>query len=568
MTSSRRNQPATRAVVAGLATAALAVGLLSGPAAGAPPSPAAPPSTGRTLHPGTPQSAGLVPQWINRMQADVASYLQPSPTRPLYAGAVVLAAHDATVVARRAFGHNLRYASGDGTELPRDQWVATREDSIFDLASVSKLFTSIVAVQQVEKGRLDLDATVASYIPAFAENGKQDVTVRQLLTHTSGLPAWLPLYSAYDTVEERYQATYTVKPTAAPGARYLYSDLNLITLGKIVEQLAGRTLDTVVADGITRPLGMRDTGYNPSAAVLDRIAATEYQPSTGRGVIRGSVHDENAWSLGGVAGHAGVFSTADDLAVLAQTLLNHGRYGKARILSPASVDSLFHNENAAFPGNSHGLGFELDQRWYMDALSSPMTAGHTGYTGTSLVLDPLSNSFVILLTNRVHPSRDWGSNNPARRAVAHDLGMSMPVRPRRGPTAWFSGDGDARTATLDLPVAATDPSARIGFDLFVDTESTDPVSLEVSRDNGATWTELRRWSGFTGRKWQHVQAPLGALNGQVVVRWRYSTDALYQGRGVYVDAVHIDGNGGRLFDGERRGDEGLFQPHGFTESRV
>ena len=150
-------------------------------------------------------------------------------------------------------------------------------------------------------------------------------------------------------------------------------------------------------------------------------------------MVRGSVHDENAWSLNGVAGHAGVFSTADDLAVLAQTIINGGAYGGTRILSEDSVDALLHNENAAFPGNSHGLGFELDQMWYMDGLSGPETAGHTGYTGTSIVIDRASRSFVILLTNRVHPSRSWGSNNPARRAVARDMALATPGAAAGGP---------------------------------------------------------------------------------------------------------------------------------------
>ena len=199
---------------------------------------------------------------------------------------------------------------------------------------------------------------------------------------------------------------------------------------------------------------MTDTMFNPPARLVDRIAATEAQPWAGRPMIRGEVHDENAWSLGGVAGHAGLFSTAHDLAVLARTLLNGGRYGHARILEADTVRAMLVNENAEFPGDSHGLGFELDQRWYMDGLSTPVTFGHTGFTGTSVVIDPLSDSFVILLTNRVHPTRDWGSNNPARRAVARDLARAIAVRPlegddglvlrgRRRPHGHPDGAGDA-----------------------------------------------------------------------------------------------------------------------------
>ena len=308
-----------------------------------------------------------------------------------------------------------------------------RTDTIFDLASVSKLFTSIALVQQVEAGRIDLDRTVASYIPAFAANGKQAVTVRQLLTHTSGFPAWLPLWSSQPTPEARIQAVYDAKLANPPGSTYLYSDLNMITAGKLVELATGKPLDQVVHDRITGPLGMRDTGYNPPASELDRIAATEYQTAPPRGMVRGSVHDENAWALNGVAGHAGVFSTADDLAVLAQTIINGGSYGDARILSEDSVDALLHNENAAFPGNSHGLGFELDQRWYMDGLSAPRRPVTPGTPAPRSSSTGRARSFVILLTNRVHPSRNWGSNNPARRAVARDMALRPPGAAAGGP---------------------------------------------------------------------------------------------------------------------------------------
>lgn len=519
-----------------------------------------------TLRDGTPRQAGLVPGPVAQMATDLRAFLAPSPTKPLYAGGVVLAGHNGYVVQRAAAGYALRYADGNGTELPQDQWVPARTDTIFDLASVSKLFTSIALVQQVEAGRIDLDRTVASYIPAFAANGKDAVTVRQLLTHTSGFPAWLPLWSSQPTPEARIQAVYDAKLSNAPGTAYVYSDLNMITAGKLVELVTGKTLDRVVNDRITGPLRMRDTGYNPPASELDRIAATEYQTSPARGMVRGSVHDENAWSLGGVAGHAGVFSTADDLAVLAQTIVNGGSYGKARILSRASVDALLDNENEEFPANSHGLGFELDQRWYMDGLSSPTTAGHTGYTGTSLVIDRESRSFVILLTNRVYPSRSWGSNNPARRAVARDMAMAIPVKPKHGPTAWFSGVGDARTATLTMPVRLRGDSSRLRFDLWYDTERTDVVVLESSSDGGGTWQELDRWSGWSGKEWRRESVDLGTLTGDVQLRWRYTSDALYQGRGVYVDGVTVTSERKIVFNDSRRPDADSVVTSGWNAS--
>src|SRR5690606_31106535 len=178
---------------------------------------------------------------------------------------------------KEATGWALRYADGEGTELPADERLPMRTDTIFDMASVSKLFTSIVVMQLVEAGKVELDAPVARYVPEFAENGKEAVTVRQLLTHTSGLPAWLPLWSQYPDVPSRLRAALTAEPVAEPGTAYEYSDLNLIALGVLAERVSGKPLDDLVADGITGPLGMRDTGYNPSPTLRDRIAATEYQ---------------------------------------------------------------------------------------------------------------------------------------------------------------------------------------------------------------------------------------------------------------------------------------------------
>jgi hypothetical protein len=325
---------------------------------------------------------------------------------------------------------------------------------------------------------------------------------------------------------------------------------------------------------------MTDTGYNPAQSLRARIAATEYEhvppAQVDRGLVWGQVHDENAWALGGVAGHAGVFSTAHDLAVLSQALLNGGRYGRARILGADGVRLLFTDFNQAFPEDSHGLGFELDQRWYMDGLSSPVTAGHTGYTGTSLVIDPLSHSFAILLTNRVHPSRTWGSVNPARRAVARDLARAIRVRPAEGRDAWFSQTADNTTATLTLPVPSG--AATVSFDLWYDTEETDVAALEASADgqswspvpltlrSGAyTWSVPGAVSGFAGRRWARAEAALPA--GTSRLRWRYTTDPLNEGRGVYVDGVRIrDTDHAIVFDGERPHDAALFQPDGWIRT--
>src|SRR5262249_20322057 len=240
--------------------------------------------------------------------------------------------------------------------------VTMNADTMFDLASLSKLFTSIAVMQLCEQGKIDLDAPVARYLPDFAQNGKQDVRVRHLLAHTSGLPAHVPLWKDYATREARIAAVLAQKPQAPPGSRYVYSDLGLITAGLMVEKVSGQPLDAYVAQHITGPLGMKNTMYRPPVSLRSRIAATEYQPE--RGLVWGTVHDENSWSLGGVAGHAGVFSTAADLATLAQTILDGG----SPILSPASLREMERNQNPGIPDGARGLGFDLDSTFFMGLL--------------------------------------------------------------------------------------------------------------------------------------------------------------------------------------------------------
>jgi CubicO group peptidase (beta-lactamase class C family) len=535
---------------------------------------------GRTLHYGSAASAGLLPDHVAAMAKDAAAYetALPGAAHPLYPGAVVLAGRNGTIVQHSASGYALRYADDTPTELPQDQWIPMRNDTIFDLASMSKLFTTIVALQEVERGKINLDATAASYLPGFEQNGKGTITLRQLLTHVSGLRPDLPFYN-YTGRAAQEQALYAEKLQNPVGAAYVYSDLNLITMQFVLEKVTGKTLDVLVRDGITKPLGLKDTGYNPPASKKPRIAATEYEhtpyAALNRGLVWGEVHDENSYALGGVAGHAGVFSTAHDIATLAQMILDGGRYGHTRVLRESSVRQIFTNYNQNFPSNSHGIGFELNQRFYMGALSSPVTAGHTGYTGTDIVIDPLSRSFSILLTNRVHPSRNWGSITPARGAVVGDLARAIPVRPASGRTAWFSQTRDKSTATLTAPVTG---ATKLSFDLWYDTEETDLGVLETSAD-GTTWTPVPfslkagrgEWtsngtfSGFEGRQWARAAATLPA--GTTQVRWRYTTDPVYEGRGVYVDGVRAtNGSGHTVFDGERTADAARFVADGWVVS--
>jgi hypothetical protein len=322
----------------------------------------------------------------------------------------------------------------------------------------------------------------------------------------------------------------------------------------------------VVRSGITEPLRMVDTGYNPPTSKLDRIAATEYQVTPPRGMVRGQVHDENAWSLGGVAGHAGVFSTASDMAILAQAIMNGGIYAGRRVLRKDSVQAMLTDYNGAFPGNAHGLGFELDQLFYMGGLSSPATAGHTGYTGTTLVVDLRSRSIAILLSNRVHPNRGWGSINRARQVLANGLARAMALPPRHGRDYWFSSIGDATTATLstqELPVRADSP-VRVTYDAFVDSENSDHLVLESSGD-GQQWNPVPVvahgpgappgptdfLAGHGHRTWWFVEATVPATPG-IRLRWRFTTDPLYTGRGDAVDNIKITQGSRMLLDGEKQ----------------
>jgi CubicO group peptidase (beta-lactamase class C family) len=334
--------------------------------------------------------------------------------RPLFPGMVLAYGVDGEMLFSRAGGYARCYADQEGTLLPEADRIEMRTDTIFDVASISKLFTSLVIMQLVEAGRIDLDQVVVDYLPEFASEGKEAVTVRQLLSHTSGFPALVHLWRRYPDPRSRINGALIEPLVAPPGTTYCYSDLNLITLGELARRITGHRLDALVRERITEPLGMIDSGYAPAPELRSRIAATEHERDPDRGVVWGEVHDENAWSLDGVAGHAGVFSTATDLAVLADVMINRGRHRDGRLLGDEAFTEMITNQTPDFDGHDHGLGFEINQSWYMGRLAAPNTIGHTGYTGTSLVIDLDRRAYAILLTNRVHPSRERGSVNPAR----------------------------------------------------------------------------------------------------------------------------------------------------------
>jgi CubicO group peptidase (beta-lactamase class C family) len=277
-------------------------------------------------------------------------------------------------------------------------------DTIYDLASLTKVVvTTTMAMILVDEGRLDIDAPVSSLVPEFGGGAKDGIKVFHLLTHSSGLPGWAPLYREVQDRAAYRRRILAMELEYEPGARSVYSDLAFFLLGEIIEGLARESLDGFASRRILGPLGMTDTRFLPDPSTRPRIAPTERDPWRGR-VVHGEVHDENAFFLGGVAAHSGLFGTAPDLAVFAQMLLNGGVYAGARVVSTAVLETF--TRRAGISESTRALGWDTPGGNSAGRRFSPRSFGHTGFTGTSLWIDPERNLFVILLTNRVHPDRD------------------------------------------------------------------------------------------------------------------------------------------------------------------
>ncbi|CAJ0800072.1 Putative D-alanyl-D-alanine carboxypeptidase [Ralstonia psammae] len=299
------------------------------------------------------------------------------------------------------------------------------EDTIFDLASLTKAVATATAVLQLaERGRLALDAPASRYWPAFAEGGKARITVRQLLNHTSGLPPGLAARSEFRGPTAVLHAIGTMPPVAEPGRRVIYSDLNYVALGEVVQRVSGTGLDAWCAQNIFRPLGMPDTAFRPGHKLITRIAPTIMR--NGRW-LRGSVHDPTAAALGGVSGNAGLFSTANDLARFARMLLNGGRLGDRRILQPDSVALLLTPDSSTAVEATRTLGWEAQAPLIPNRYRAPR-AGlllHLGYTGTGLWIDLVTRRFVIVLTSRLYPD-EQGNAMPLREAVVNLVSSTAP----------------------------------------------------------------------------------------------------------------------------------------------
>ena len=336
----------------------------------------------------------------------IAPLVEAAIARHDLPGAVVLVGKGDAAIYRRAFGQR--------AVLPTPEPMT--EDTIFDLASLTKVVATTTSVMQlVESGKLRLADPVARHIPEFGRYGKETITIRQLLTHTSGLRPDLELEVEFDGTAEAIRRASDEVPTAAPDERFVYSDINFFLLGEIVRRASGERLDQYARAHIFAPLGMKETTFLPPESWRPRIAPTERcrerawpcAPSTAADVpfLRGIVHDPTARRMDGVAGHAGLFSTAADLSRFCRMLLNGGILDGARILAPATIARMVAPSTPIGMRDVRGLGWDLDSTYSANRgeLFPGGSFGHTGFTGTSLWLDPQSKSYVIFLSNRVHP---------------------------------------------------------------------------------------------------------------------------------------------------------------------
>jgi uncharacterized protein YbbC (DUF1343 family)/CubicO group peptidase (beta-lactamase class C family) len=350
--------------------------------------------------------------------APIAPLVDAAIARHELPGAVILIGRGDDIVYHAAFGQRAVAPTAE----------PMTEETIFDLASLTKVVATTTSVMQlVEQGRVRLRDPVTQFIPEFAAHGKDRITILHLLTHTSGLAPDLPLEVEFNGTAEAIKRASDLTPASAPGEKFVYSDINFFLLGDIVRRVGGERLDRYARAHIFDPLGMKDTMFVPPESLRSRIAPTERcrqlaWPCSDPSVpfLRGIVHDPTARRMENVAGHAGLFSTAADLSRLCRMLLNGGALGSVRVLSPAAVARMTAPSTPAGMKDVRGLGWDIDSTYSSnrgDLFPIGSTYGHTGFTGTSLWLDPHAKSYVIFLSNRVHPDGK-GDVTPLRGKVA------------------------------------------------------------------------------------------------------------------------------------------------------
>jgi uncharacterized protein YbbC (DUF1343 family)/CubicO group peptidase (beta-lactamase class C family) len=367
-------------------------------------------------------------------------------------GAVVIVGHGDRVLVREAIGARALAPAREPMTL----------DTVFDAASLTKVVVTTTAIMQlVESGRLRLSDPVYRYLPGFERYGKREITVRHLLTHSSGLRPDVDLADPWTGSGHALSLAVEEVPVARLDERVIYSDINFFVLGRIVEVVTGQGLEAYARTQILAPLGMRDSSFTPPAALVPRIAPTEACPphepcvpgqrSPAPPMLRGVVHDPTARRMGGVAGHAGLFTTADDLARFCRMLLGHGTLEGTRVLAPLTVARMIAPSTPAGEPNVRGLGWDLDSSFSTNRgeLFPLGSFGHTGFTGTSMWIDPATGTYVVMVSNRVHPA-GRGDVVPLRARLAT---IAAAVAADAAPAA-------ALAARIPKPVARTTPPAR------------------------------------------------------------------------------------------------------------
>jgi uncharacterized protein YbbC (DUF1343 family)/CubicO group peptidase (beta-lactamase class C family) len=365
-----------------------------------------------------PEALGFDPSRLARVDDAIARAVGEKKVP----GAVVVIGRRGKVAMARAYGMR----SVDPTSEPMTR------DTVFDMASLTKPVATATSVMVLlERGKFRLGDRVVTYLPELRGNGKDAITIDQLLRHRAGLIPDDPISDYAEGPEVAWSKIGGLSTVATPGEKFLYSDVGFLILGRLVEKVAGQSLDRFARSTIFDPLGMVDTGFRPVGGPSDeptplaRVAPTE--PDAGMKMLRGVVHDPRSRALGGVAGHAGLFGTADDLAVFAQMILDGGKGpGGKRIFSPLTVRAM--TDPASTPdGQRRGLGWDVDTSYSgpRGSLFGPSSFGHTGFTGTSLWIDPETETFVVLLTSRLHPDGKGASPGALRAEVATLVASSI-----------------------------------------------------------------------------------------------------------------------------------------------
>src|SRR5256714_1009477 len=374
-----------------------------------------------------PTTQGISAERLARMDEVIAASIEKKDLP----GAVVLVARHGKIVWRKAYG----------ARAVAPQREAMTLDTIFDLASLTKVVATTTSIMLlIEQGRVRLADPVVQFIPEMKGEGRDAITIEQLMTHVSGFAPDFDLRERWTGYDEAIKHLYREPLRTPPGTRFVYSDINYIALGEVVHRVSGLMLDEFARRNIFLPLGMRDTSFNPSASLRPRIAPTEkrrgqmnYLGDSGANAgaegeqwLRGQVHDPTSFRMGGVAGHAGLFSTADDLAIYCQMILNGGVYNGTRILSPLAVAMMTRPRAVSENGAARGLGRAIATSFSTNKgdLVPLGSFGHTGFTRTLVWIDPASDSFVIFLSNRVHPDGK-GDVGPVRARVASIVASSI-----------------------------------------------------------------------------------------------------------------------------------------------